>query len=94
MKRKISEKRIIECYDEIGENLSVISYNRHSMKKVMGARNLNIFEAFREFSLRNTKETLSIIAINLPEEIVKYKEVKEYQLKIEDINFGLKNKKE
>jgi hypothetical protein len=90
MKRKISTNRIIECYDEIGENISVISYNRHNMEKVMSNRNLNVLEALREITLRSTKDTICLIAIDLPEDLVKYKEVKEYELKIEDVYYGQK----
>lgn len=90
MKRNISSNRIVECYDEIGENLSVISYNRHSMTKIMSSRKLNVFEAFREFLMRSTKETVCVIANNLPEDIEDFKKVKEYELKIDDIFFGKK----
>jgi hypothetical protein len=94
MKRRISSNRIIECYAELGENLSVISYNRHSMKKVMAARNLNVFEAFKEISLRSTTDTICVIADNLSEDIVDYKEVKEFELKVDDFYFGKKIPKE
>lgn len=90
MKRKISQKRIFDCYDEFGENISVISYNRNNLEKVMSSRNLNIFEAFREITLRSTKDTICLIALNLPEDVFKYKEVKKYELKIDDIYFGKK----
>lgn len=93
-RRKINSNRIIECYDELGDNLSVISYNRHSMKKVMGARNLNVFEAFKEISLRSTTDTICLIAKDLPEDVVEFKKVKEYELKIEDFYFGKKIPKE
>jgi len=90
MKRKISSNRIIECYDKLGDNLSVISYNRHSMKKVMSSRNLNIFEAFKEVTLRSTIDTICVITKNLPENIINFKDVKNYELKIDDFYFGEK----
>jgi hypothetical protein len=90
MKRTISKDRILECYDEFGENISVISYNRHNMEKVMSQRNLNIFEAFREVTLRSTKDTLCLITLNLPEDVLKFKEAKEFELTIDDVYFGQK----
>lgn len=94
MKRKISKERIIECYDQLGNNISVISYNRHNMEKVMSQRDMNVFEAFREVTLRSTKDTLCLIALNLPEDVVKYKEVKEYELRVDDVYYGQKIPKE
>lgn len=90
MRRKISSNRIIECYDELGDNLSVISYNRHSMKKVMASRNLNIFEAFKEISLRSTIDTVCVLTKDLPVDIINFKEVKKYELKIDNFYFGKK----
>jgi len=94
MRRKVNNDRILECYDELGENLAVISYNRHNLEKVMASRNLNVLQAFREISLRSTKDTLCIIANNLPEDVVKFKEVKNYELRIDDIYYGEKIPKE
>ena len=87
-KRRISQKRILQCYDKYGERLSVISYNRRTKEKVMSNRNLNVFQALKEISLRNTIDTFAFLAIDLPEDIIKFEEVREYRCNIDEYWYG------
>jgi hypothetical protein len=98
MKRKISTKEIINLYDKFEERLNVISFSKtFNHERIMELKNVNIFEAFKELSIRVTPETYCIIALDLPNDIDTndYKEVKKFQLKIDDYWFGkpLKNNK-
>jgi len=89
-KRLLSENRIIECYDKYLENLSVASYKRLNNEKLIISRNLNAFQALKEFSIRNTQLTYSILCLNLPEELENYDDVLKYQLRIDEFYFGMK----
>jgi hypothetical protein len=87
-KRRISQKRMLVYYDQYGERLSVISYQRRTKEKVMSARHLNVFEALKEISLRNTIDTYALLALDLPEDLVEFKDVKPYRCTIDDFYFG------
>lgn len=93
--RSLSMNKIIEEFDKYDKRLSVVSYRRNNKMKIMSSKNLNILEAFKEISLRNTIETFSMITIDLPEDIDlnNFNEVKKYQLNIDNFWFGTKPKK-
>ena len=96
MKRKISSNEILNLYDKFAERLSVISYSKtFNHEKIMELQNVNIFEAFKELTMRVTPETYAIVTIDLPSEVNTndYKEVKKYQLSIDEYYFGTKNLK-
>jgi len=87
-KRLISEKKILSYFDEYGQRFSVISFQRRTKEKIMTGKNLNIFEAIKEISLRNTIDTYALLAIDLPEDVIDFEEVKKYRCTIEDFYYG------
>lgn len=98
MKRNLSTNDIITYYDKFDSRISIISYSKtFNHERIMELKNVNIFEAFKELCARITSETYSIIALDLPEDVDTNdsKEVKKYQLKIDDYFFGkhIKNNK-
>jgi hypothetical protein len=86
--RIINVNQIISFYDQFGERISVLSYRRWNKKKIMELRNINVFQALKEITLRNTLHTISLVAIDLPINIEKYKEVKKFELVIHDYFYG------
>ncbi len=92
-KRLLTDKQIFECYDKFGEKLSVISFRRNTKEKIMADRNVNVFRALREFSMRNTMQTLSVLCLDLPENIDKFEDVLKYELSIDDFYYGISRPK-
>ena len=88
-RRLITDKRIFECYDQFGERLTVISFVRNTKERIMVDRNLNAFRALREFSMRNTWKTFSMLCLDMPSDINKFEDALKYQVSITDFNFGL-----
>lgn len=86
--RKINVNQIISFYDQYGDRISILSYRRWNKKKIMENRNINVFQALREMTLRNSLYTIAIIAIDLPLNVDKYKDVKKYELVIHDYFYG------
>jgi hypothetical protein len=83
----------LECYDQFGERFSVISFRHNTKERIMIDRNINAFTALREFSMRNTLKTFSMLCLDLPENITNFEDALKYQISIKDFNYGLPIKK-
>lgn len=96
MKRTLSTKKIIEDYDKFENSLTVLTFT-HDGKRLSTYGGLNIFQAFKEMSVKFNPDVVIVVCKNIPTGVGLSNDIKDYlpyrlTHKDFDYNYGYKSR--